>query len=443
MSQIQTIEALPLTPRHEALSDHELGNLVAAAGNHEGKALLLTLMEDGAEYGQVSLRTLLLSAQGRNPVYRGNRTVVRNYVETFESVDLLTKSQLVDRSLVFEKTDKGSTIGSALAGHMLKFSLDHPEIRLSELLGSGQTKIGADRAAQTRISVLRAMHQRKPTTMGDLKRAVGYEDAKDGTSVFNAVKGLSDAGIINYTYNNLRREVAPSYKIDPAKIERTTLFPRAGSSTDKILQMIESVVASGHSYVDKDAIRAQFAQLDIAQGLTKKRQLVATNNALDALMGKGIVDPTDSRANAEGTLTEVSITDEQRQTVSELLVFLDGIQAGEPATIEQGIALGKAIVSNPKQVKTLVAKCYGEVSARTNPIRQAAIAKELAGLFERLPEQLLTSDDVTTYMKQRGYPTRESRVAMRLKLNGLHGAQALGRQVIKGEYYYSKSTSKD
>lgn len=57
----------------ERLPDEELGDLLAALGNHEAKAITLGLMKPGIIYTNLDLYHAIIEAQGQNPGWIINR----------------------------------------------------------------------------------------------------------------------------------------------------------------------------------------------------------------------------------------------------------------------------------------------------------------------------------------------------------------------------------
>lgn len=137
--EIPRLPAVPEVRKKERLSDEELGNLLAAFGNNEAKAVTLIAMRKGVIYSEYDLYSAVIEKQGEGVGWRQSRGVPFTYCRSsFENIGLVAKSvsDPVLETWGYLKTDYGEELGDALAGLLLDFSLRHPEVSLYDIFGS-------------------------------------------------------------------------------------------------------------------------------------------------------------------------------------------------------------------------------------------------------------------------------------------------------------------
>lgn len=411
----------------------DISTIIATVGNHEGKAVLLSAMQSSNDYSAPQLHDMFLSVQGSNPFFTGRSTNQIDYANTMESVGLLASSKLINGNLQYAKTKLGDHIGSAVTGHLLGFSLRNPTYSLKDFFGSTQSTNG-NRAASNRIAIFRALLDHEPTSIGNLRLASGVS----GAVLTNAVKSLQTSGLINYEYSNLRRLPSLRFEINPEKIERSATFPRLGGATDIALAILENEVAQRRFSIDKDLFRIQFANdLDMPQ-LSPKALLRKLNITFEKLQEKGVLIANNYHHNNQGELTKISLSGTQRDILTELSNIVSNLQNADPEFMIQGKELATEISGDPSHVQTLFRKCYGDESAKTNPLTIELIGKLLVQIFKKLPEQVLTADDIRAYLKYEGHKTSEDFATTKKKLGYLVKLGSIATVKIKGEDNYIK-----
>src|SRR6266571_3393052 len=107
MNVEQRIGVAPEVRKPERMHDQELGNLLAAVGNHEGKALLLARMQWGQEYGTIDLAALVKPVQGEGYT----KPVPFKWCgQSLAPIGLVAKGD----GSYYGITEKGETVGKAL-----------------------------------------------------------------------------------------------------------------------------------------------------------------------------------------------------------------------------------------------------------------------------------------------------------------------------------------
>lgn len=129
-----------LEPKREHLSDEELGNLLAAFGNSEAKAITLGLMKPEVIYSLSDLYKEVLHSQGDKPGWKTSWGIPFQYCkDSLEPIGLVAREVTTDGGLQrvgYVKTEKGEQLGEELAGYLLSFSLRHQDYSLIDILGS-------------------------------------------------------------------------------------------------------------------------------------------------------------------------------------------------------------------------------------------------------------------------------------------------------------------
>ena len=154
----------------QKLDEEALGGLLAAAGNHEAKALLLSAMSEHIVYSANDLNRLMLECQGQYTTWRPSGQLPFDYCAHSLAPIGLVASEVLNADLTiygFYKTRYGREFGNALAGHLLSFSERHPKISLIDLFGRANvaTRKGRDEGGR---------EEGEPPTRSPLKNYYNY-----------------------------------------------------------------------------------------------------------------------------------------------------------------------------------------------------------------------------------------------------------------------------
>lgn len=207
--------------RNEGLSDEQLGNLIAAIGNHEAKAITLGLMEPGRVYDWSGITKTVNGSQGDTPGWTTNGRGFLNYCsETFAPIGLVVKEVLNNdlSTYGYEKTVKGETQGDAFAGLVLDFSLRYPEFSLQDFFGSTSSAgvkresaggVKKNRAPITRYKILwDLVTSTLPVRSADLERNLKEEGILHTSE---HLEELARRGVIDYKHAGHEKPIT-SYK---------------------------------------------------------------------------------------------------------------------------------------------------------------------------------------------------------------------------------------
>ncbi len=126
----------------EKLTDNEIGNLLAALGNSEAKAMTLLLMQPAVIYRRYDIHRVFMHAQGETPGWKTSKILQFQYCgDSFSPIGLVTRETLDENANVYayQITDFGQEVGKPLAALLLDFSKRH-DISLYGIFGSTHSK---------------------------------------------------------------------------------------------------------------------------------------------------------------------------------------------------------------------------------------------------------------------------------------------------------------
>lgn len=202
----------------ERIDDHELGDYLAAFGNHESIAVLLTLLEKDKVYDGKGLRDLRYSS-GINHLIERNKSLTQ-WLDWS-----LVKFGLVEQVSegAYRITERGEK-GKPLARALLSYTLTH-DASLKDLFGSTKRSTAGVRSPLTRLRIFRELAA-KGGTCGKLdivtallKYKGDYQPATIETFVREHLDKLEIDHIISYK-TVPRNEPRARYKLLPTRPEK-------------------------------------------------------------------------------------------------------------------------------------------------------------------------------------------------------------------------------
>lgn len=381
-----------------------LGDLLAAIGNHEPKALLLAAMRDGFEYTGGELNDLITEIQGDPIVWRpGERTGFGYCIRS------LGPSGLVDQMVepnhditTFRKTTFGRQQGNALAGHLLDLSWRHPQVSLREIFGATNTR-SSDRESRAPIRrsliLMELLAQELPCRQADLQASLNLSQDHVSTHL----ESLNRAGLIDYVSHKGDRHfveynVPPDFSIKiravhqrPALTQEVaeTLIGRAGSKTSA--EHIANVI---------------------------KRQLPKRRHAsLERSVG-GILSQLAKRGDLElasfsGTRRSAALfTPTGRTIAGELADIIGNFVSGNEEFLRMGRQKAAEIVANPETARQLIAKAMSK-SPHVNGVPAEKALEAMRTLLSG--SEVLTTNDIEHRLADDGIVLSHQRVLQHLR----------------------------
>jgi hypothetical protein len=364
-----------------------LAQLLAAVGNHEGKALTFVSMEDDEAYGVSGLHKRFLEIQGDQVAFRGTVNLQQKYViHSFEPVGLCARTLHDGRFLRHEKTDPDH-LATALAGTVMRHS-ERWEASLLEVFGKTSRKAGsANHAPIRRLDLLRAIvDSRGALSQAELSRRSGVGNAAGPTM---ALQALAKARMLTYdsvaTY-----EMKTSYRVRAPVV----LAPRARSMSRVVAAYLNDRLAhaTGPLLVSRDEIEDHLAAYVQWQDLYIRDTLQRLMGRLAALGAVGLVD----HFFGQTSHSAVSLTPEQHERAGSLVSDLDRWERGEPRALRRGLADARAISEDPTRVRALLAKAYGKLKVLTSP---TSLVEKHTLVLAALDHGPQTSEQLTTRLQ--------------------------------------------
>lgn len=409
--KIETVKAIP---------DQYLGNLLAAIGNHEGKALVLASMQSGEAYGITALHSLYVLAQGDNPAHVGAKNNQIDYcIYSFEPIGAVAK--VTDGgSLRYEISEEGERYGKAFAGLVLDFSLRYPDISLSQLFGQTFTKYDGDaRSPLRRVELLRALQTGDSTSQADIMHAV----SRTNGSVRFHIDELAALGIVEKEAQTL-----DEYQVTISCGARIETYEQVGSQktlTASVVSAYNKLISSGQSIMQTDieaALKADYGYEEWSDESLRN----ATSKVLAGLVGQGVVIKESVFDRWRRSHVRLALT--KKAAVLDILDELDKFQSGDVDILEKWRKRADEIVTDTNSARVLIGKAIGaspQANKKPREERMAVVAKYLS------EAHTATTSEIMHALNDKGVPRGAvTRALSDLRQSGRIESIAIGRQAV-------------
>lgn len=399
--------------RREPLSNAELGGLLAGIGNHEGKSLLLASMHPDTPYTSTQVHNLT----SRDGVKYWNHAVPFEWCgRSLAPIGMVTK-EIIDpqKGIVgYEISEKGKELGVALAGHLLAFSERHPEVSLSDLLGASHTpikdtdendehkaKYNKNRAPITRFRMyLEIVTADLPIRKDDLVNALrdNYPGEYDSTGLKTMASkhldNLATAGLVTYKkvdvdhpYVKYKRtaekHVSDAKQVDtPISLaDRVHAFVTQSEGTFTIPDIFDHLIHIYPEYLDH-------SEAALLHDIGKHTKALSKSGSC-----------TSVGEFQYGTLSSITLTDVQRNVLSDFVSIIDAFQGNDPEFLEDGRKKAQAIVSDTSRFQALMGKARAH-SKKTNAKDRAETGATIVSFLRENPRA--TSREIRDYLAKYG-----------------------------------------
>ena len=368
--------------------DLDLGNLLAAMGNHEAKALLLVAMHEGVVYSASALHRLSLDRQGQLAAWRPASMTPFDYCKHSLAPIGLVAEEVVDAArgtYGYIKTRYGAEFGDALAGHLLTFS-EADNVSLLQLFGNTNTTAHPPDDAETVTSAKRAPYRRFRLFAALLRAALPVQQLvlmreldESHTTLGSHLRNLARHGIVSYQTKHLGDsyvfyQLRPNGPPGPSPPD-----PRNRVLTDQVLGVLRSQAAA---VVTRDQVYATLVDMHMPRRSENVRGLKASiSKVLSHLERAGVVERGRFKPAIQ---SEVDLTSEQRARLTDLVNLCTSVARSEPSFLADGRAKAAAIVNDPMRVRALLQKVR-EVSPATNRTDTNALAEMILSALHQRP----------------------------------------------------------
>ncbi len=398
---------------NEPLSDAVMGGLLAAVGNHEGKALLLASMQPGIGYSSTDMQKM--TYVGGKRFWKGKTNAFSWSVKSFAPIGLVTR-EIVDpeRGLVgYELTERGNTLGVSLAGHVLAFSERHPETSLERMLSVTTSSKSLDahsegnleednkrRAPLARYRIFSELLAGDlPARKEDLLQGIAQAypgEPKDSmmNRLTHHLDNLSRHGIISYETTT---PDTPFALFIPAK-NRPEEPPQPDQHNKTLMQRIDGIMQQSETQVSpKDIFNALVEQYPNYAERSVAGLMNEISRTVQQLVRSGHV--TQIGEFSKGNQSRITLTDDQRALIKDFVTVLTAFQSQDPEILAAGHREARSIVSNQDRFGALMIKSK-EASGRSGDRSSQQTQDEIVDYCRAHPE--CTNRDLQAHFQEGG-----------------------------------------
>lgn len=370
------------------ITEARLGDLLAAIGNHEGKALMFLAMEDEVPYGTTSSYRRFIEIQGSPPAFVGQVTVAQKYlVHSFLPIGLVVRQRNESGFLRHVREDPDG-VATALAGFLLASTAD-ADVSLQILFGKTSAREGSERSPIRRYRILRALAE----AAGDTYPARVAAQARVGEMpTSNALTAFAEHGLLTL-------ETSATYEMRTTYRITEPIPPQVGKgnyrTATEISEYLNGLLAKspGELVVPREQIEAhlrafpRWAEVgglrDITQGILKR------------FVTRGYLEAVTSHYGL--THARVSLTPAQRAFAARVSSGIAAIAAGDPQAITAGHREARRILKDPDAVRALMRRGFAASKLANNPMTEGEKVRLVAEAVAKAPgsttEELLVITD--------------------------------------------------
>lgn len=392
----------------EVLPTRKTGNLLAAIGNSEAKAILLTRMPTRTTLTAVDLYGIMINAQGENPGWiTGNVIPFEHCKRSLSPIGLVTYEVLDGQLEAFgyARSEYGETVGLPLAGLLLDLSRRNPHTSLYRLFGGTHTFLTPSENDPTGNNLLRAPESRLqiyqqllhaprlPMRLADLESQSGL-DAKllDGH-----LSQLRRFGLVTYD-STVVVEPFVFHRFSPdAPVEPPTPRARMTTVSNNVYELLMQ-------YPERLWTRDQITQAIIAYTPDRTEEdrnryyrgiRVNVSKVLTHLRSLGY---TEVQRFDNTTRSFIELNETQRALLAETVDIMDRFQAREVQTMARGRILAESL--SERDIAQLMKKArLHSPSANVNALDQTQ--HELILIIGNSPG--ISTPEIYQELQTRGY----------------------------------------
>lgn len=382
MSADTRIGIYPKDRENESLSMFVMGNLLAAVGNDETKAIVSTALQPNVMYDKYAINSRMREVlAGRHSPYAGHTLFFDYLSKSFSELGIVNPSGDTDE---YSLSPLGLREGRSLAGHLLHFSETHPNVSLYKLFGSTSsaaetTNTGEEykkRAPFIRYKILSTLATKQlPLRILDIARATH----EDKGNVSSHLKQLRSSGILSYdsvTSNEPIVIYSPTNQEPSSEYFAKQRTPRLASDAYNAV-VTEYRKDGGQRSVYLDDL---LPYLPIREGGNMQHGQSTINRrykVLEELVRDGFLKT--ARFNGF-TRSEVSLSEKQQEQIVDIVAILTRFQSQDPTFLQEGVSLGNEILADPQRVYRLMEKAR-DVSTYANKIDYTSLSTIVLALL--------------------------------------------------------------
>mgnify|MGYP000691609277 CR=1 FL=1 len=418
-----TVEVQDFNPgTGEALPNYEVGDLISAIGNHENKALVCAAMAPDVVYSWRGLKDLFESIQGEDPAWTTKSNLAFAYCQNSLAPIGLVAKEIIDAdkgAVGFIKTEWGDSIGNAASGHLLEFSLRHPDFSLQEIFGKTATNSKNNtRAPMVRMEIIGELLTREqPIRVSDVVES--FSDAMASTHI----DAMAKVGLITVSKKERSdRMIECSLgTVDLRDLELPT--EQSMLPTDVRDTLVELFADGTTESVTISEILTELKQRKPAYIIADQDKLETNVRvSIKQFTKKGALTPAgDFTFEARSMIT---LDEEQQALLEECMELILQLEHPSEDFLKEGQQKAARIMRDPETVKKLIRKAR-EKSPQANRGDQA---QRVASLLDLLGQ----NDGLTVKQIETMRGSALSTASLRLDLRGLE-KEGLARKELRGK----------
>lgn len=402
-----------LSKRPERMPVEVFYDLLNGVGNHEAKLLVTAIIASHPDYWftATKLKNELTSRQGPHPAWPQLPMTTFLYCKnSLEPIGAVVKGRVAGdyREVdAYKASESGQKYGLALAGELLEWSLEHPEISLQQIFGSTSTS-GAVRSPETRFHVLEAILTHPSGTPSE-------KEIADSLSDLHSEKGIEQNLNFMKHYGHIEVASTPSDEFDPlVKITRPTSdrnFYEITDAAKAVRKAINKLYEQGETEVSFSKLYEEAVSANPGVDPTKIRDSV-----VKGINSTSTLHPELSVVDRGGIVRDKSIVrlaQTSRTALEDLINRLESLADTE----DLGLSRQKAvkIIDDPIKVNALMEK-----ARISSPSHRGAVEGGTQDLYDRVLRIAstmgkLSNKDIRDQLKYEGRPLSPGRTGQILR----------------------------
>lgn len=340
------------------LPEQKLFDLLASVGNAEHKALELLVMWNGGVGREIftsgSLFNRVMDHQIKTGGWNMASSLPFNHCEkSFAPIGLVAQEYISGGTeWGYQITDFGIKEGMPLAGLLLKWSFDHPELSSYGIFGSTHSNTlkreeqSKRRSPEARYKILYELitfPENKKIEIKDIADTI--ELARSNIS--KHASELSRSGVLTYESAEYGMPVSHWKAKKDVPIDNQNPPKKYPNLTQDLWSILKSLP---NNFISAEQVLLEFTK---RYPQKKIHHFDNISRALSYLQREGYVE---RRKFGNEFRSEIKLSDEQRETIKSLIDLIDKFASGDKATIEQGKAFARKVFTDKGLFANLMLK---------------------------------------------------------------------------------------
>jgi len=359
----------PEIKTRESLSTQQTSSLLSAVGNHEAKALLVASMTPGIGYSSADLDRIFELRQGKYSVWKMKVVPFYSYCRGSFAPAGVVEVALRDENLEpsrYAVTPYGAELAVAMAGHLLGYSEENPEISLIRAFGHSPF---------TRFRIFQELISGTlPTREADLVKKLD----KTPHLVGGHLRALRRNGIISYESSRIDEAYA-RFKLNSDRPDEPPLaWMKNVTFTNEIYRI---VIENPVMELNADTILPLlvYRNPSLMRNEDDKRKRIAA--VLSHLERHGYIKRLKFGFYQQ---SEANLTEEQRSRLEPLVAIVERFLTRDPQFLAEGISKAHQIVNDQRRFSALLQKAR-ETSPNANEASSAETMKQIITILYSNP----------------------------------------------------------